>query len=245
MQDLLTHKNHKKRVIIIISIASSFIFLFSMIMVSFFAYSKNKRKYFEEKKLYLVYACKSLKKSEVSVNQKKIKDLGGAGNIYKNKDFYYLIVSVYTNKKDAEEIKNNVKNNFKEADVLTLNIKKYSRKDIDLLKTNSNCINFIKIVDAFNEEFIEKQLLFLSGLITVRDISTFLIEKRIKVETFINNFNSKDEPLFEKVFIYENMALMYLTNFLDKFFESTKKDSLICDIAVNMAILQFEMSNNL
>ena len=41
------------------------------------------------------------------------------------------------------------------------------------------------------------------------------------------------------------MALMYITNFLDKFFESTKKDSLLCDLAVNMAILQFEMSNNL
>lgn len=243
MQDLVTHNFSKRRgtsVIVLVIIA-----IFGIASLCCVAMFKKEKDYFSEKKIYVVYVKKSLKQNDLSVLQRDLKILGGAGEIFKYKENYNLLSSVYREKSDADEVVKNISTTFKEADYLTLTIKKVSKSNRNLINSNKQQLDFFKLVNSFNRDFIEKQMLYLSGLVSNREISLYLIEQKIKIEKILDYTEIEENKLSDKLSIYQNTMQLYIKNFLDNFFESTKKNSLVCELAVNMALLQYEMTNNL
>lgn len=243
MQGLVTRRFSKSTIKIIISFAI-IIFILVIICITMLLFKSNNNSYFNEKQLYIVYVEKSLKQEDLKTEQKNIKSLGGGGEIYKQKDYYYLTVSVYLNKDDAKEVVNNIKENYPEADVLSLKVKKVSKENRIKINQNKACLEFFKNINVFVNEIVEKQLMFLAGTISTRDLTTFLIEKKLKIEDIIAR-NESDDEFFNSILVYENLSLFYINNFLNVFFESTKKNSLVCELSINLSFLQFDLSNNL
>ena len=230
---------------------------------------KRPKKIFDEKKFYLVYSHKNLKQNEVKKHQDIIKKLGGSGDIYHHKDYYYLITSLYLDKSDADSVKNNIKTNFKDAGVLQITIKKISKNKQIIFFDNPVLLNFIKFQSELLEKISNYQILYLSGEIQSREIISSLLEKKLELERIIteteklnndikknnnqNDKNSKSSTInAEKIsavtndcLLAQKLYLLYFNNFLNVFFESLKKDSLLCELACNIALVYYDFCNNL
>lgn len=247
MQGLVTRFNFtnflKKKILWLMLII--FILFIILIVIVGLKTKDREELCFNEKKLYIVYVDKNLKQSEVLKNQKRIKSLGGAGEVLFYKDLYYLVTSVYLYKNDAMEVVSNINKDFEKSDILSLTVKKIPREKKNIIKKNQECLKFFKLIDEFNMEFNEQHIMFLAGKINLTTLSNKIIEYKIKLDEIIKNYVTNDSEFYNKILTYEHTCLLYFNNFLNVFFESTKKDCLVCEFAYNMSLLQFEMASNL
>ena len=90
-----------------------------------------------------------------------------------------------------------------------------------------------------------------------RDLSSYILEQKLELERIndllanefvkLSNTNGNEDviSLYEESSLASNLYLLYFNNFLNKFFESSKKDSLVCEIASNIALCYYDFCNNL
>ena len=170
-----------------------------------------------------------------------------------------MLSSIYLSNSDADSVKSKIKTNYTNADKLTLTIKKIDKKTRNAISSSPLLLNFFTIQNELFSELVDKQILYLSGSITTREVSSYILEKKLELETIKGNMKSEFESLsksskepenlsylvYKKSLLSLNLYLLYFNNFLSKFFESSKKDSLICELAINFALCYHDLCNNM
>lgn len=236
-------KRYKHRILVIS------IIIFIIVGFVFFLCLKVKKKNeecFSKRFFYVLYLEKDTKQTVLTSLQDTVKKLGGAGEIYFYDKFYYLTASVYLIKDEALEVLKNLSQSFPNAGILNLERKKLPNSIKTKIKQNTECFRYFNFVDELILDFTEKEYLYLSGKLTQRELVSYLLEKKLNLEDIINKFIYEEEDLLMKnIYYYQNLLLLYFNNFFSTFFESTKKNSLVCEFAINSVLLSFEMVNSL
>lgn len=257
-------KNNKENFskTMIFSAFTAIILIIVIIFIAVINANKKPHKIYEEQKIYFVYTSKSLKQSELKKSQDLIKKLGGCGEILFHKDYYYLISSVYASSSDAKSVLSKISDNFSGAGVLDLTIKKISKSNQNLINNHKPLFDLFNFLTSLYKDIISAQISFLSGEIITRDVINFFIEKKLKFEqifssikilnteqnnskVILNNLQKIPDDFYKKFDIFNSEIMLYFNNFINKFFESTKKDSLICEIACNVSLSWCEFCNSL
>ncbi len=199
---------------------------------------------FDEAECYYVYTHKANRENIVKNYAGELQSLGGAGYIYQKSGVFYLIASVYSSKKDAEEILVGVKENFPNAGILTLKTEKISRRVAAVLKENSSTLLFFKYFEELIEKSERLSMQYLAGIVSENVLLVSLLDEKLELENKISEFEKENE-LFCTVFSYMNLCKMYIDDFFSKFFETTKKDAVVCLLPVELTVLRYEFWNNL
>lgn len=243
MQDVVTGRVFKKRHKINFMPVLSFILIvvFSCILVASLVIKKS-NKIFEEKSFFFVSATKSRKQNELASSKDLVETLGGAGYVLENKGNFYLTVNVYSNKTDANEISSSINSAFASSEIVELKSSALSKQKQILIRQNEAILNFIKFYDKFIDDFLEMELNYLAGKITSSNLTKEIISKKLILQEYETKFCEIEQTdIVQSAKVVISLVLTHLDNFLLKFFESTKKNSILCLLAVNLAIVRVEM----
>lgn len=233
----------RKPIISVITVILFFIFLAVVFacLVSF----KKVEKCYERQVFYVVYIEKNRRKIDED-KKELIKKLGGAGSVLFFKEEYFLVANVYLNEADATEIKENLKESFSGAGVVKLEAKAINKKTASHIAQNLSYSRFFERYYKFINDFEQVQIEYLKGEIGDGDFSSKLLKTKLEFQDLIDLFeNPKNEKIFEDITTYANMLVNYFDEFFNKFFQSGKKESLICELKFNFARLKVDMFNNL
>lgn len=244
MQERVTLKNQNsfKKVTFIILIIIMIVTIFCVGIILIF--KKKSPKCFDETSYYFVYTHKANKQSMLSNHIDSLKNSGGAAVIHFYREDYYLIVSVYKTKAEAEEVQNNIKSNFPESGVLTLKTKKTSKKVKKEIKKDSVSLKLVEDFHMLCDNLITMSIEYLSGNMSQNQFLLELLKTKLDIEENLKKFNPKIESS-KQIFNHLQLCKLQLDDFFNRFFESTKRESMICEITVNLNLLRIELSNNL
>lgn len=204
----------------------------------------NKRKNHEfmpAKTYYFVYTNKRQNDFDSSLTE-QIKLLGGAGvDLFYNNE-HFLIVNCYLEKSDAENVVQNLIKNFSSADVLEINFSTPNGKIVEKIKQDEKISAFFKFYQNVCDELNDFCLEFLIGKKSVGEVSTFVLNQKLKIEEILNNFNPKD-AFSEEIFKIMGQCKVYFENFLLQFFNLNRRESLLCELTLELIVLRFDMNN--
>ena len=207
--------------------------------------SRKTNKCFEKQSYHFVYAQNN-KQILDKTEQDLVKSLGGAGIYYFYKEHHYLIVNVYLSKDDANEIKNGMAENFPNSGTITLEVKDIPKKIQSKIKDNLSYYKFFKYFHELIESFQELNMNYIAGKITQGKLMSSIITMQLDCKTIISEFeNPENEELFNNIKTYANMCKIHFENFFDEFYQSTKKQALVCALGVNLALTKIDLFNNL
>ena len=143
---------------------------------------------------------------------------------------------------DANQVLNNIFSNFTNVGILKLERKNLNSKIVSKVKNSAQTINFFKLMDKMIVDLTENQFKFMSGLITQRDLVTDILSLKLELETIMKNFEFKDDDeIMRNIYNTWSSCVLYFNNFFNKFFESTKKESLLCELSNNIVLANFEL----
>ena len=269
-QGTVTHyKKNRKKLFKIFSIFLAFIIIFSVIFLTIFVKNNIKNNsIFETKKFYIVYAKKSKEMGELSSLESKIKSIGGGGEIFLIDKIYYLSVCVYSQKSDATEISKKISKNYPKCGILTIETKDFSSVFKKIIKSNQSLKKFLSKNEKTLSDFIDSELLFLSGKCSSHDYLKFLISSKllfsemmsklevIKSETPENYSDDKIligemasdkiNKFFSELALYLQMQIASLDSCITDFYGNNKnKESISCLISCQIVVNYYDFCNNL
>lgn len=242
MQETLTANKRKNIIFVLILV---FIIIVAVSIFLCFKLKCKKQNYFLEQEFYIVYSEKSKKQNSLEENQKIVKNMGGSGEIYFSNDYYYLTLSSYQKKEDAESVVGQINTIFPDAGILKLTINKISNKNKTYIKENKNLLEFFIFINKFRNQIFEYEVKFLSDSVTDRGMTVFYLENKMKLEQFVKSTSEFDGKMKDDILKFCNLALLYINNFFNEFFESNKKHSLVTSLTINIALASADLINNL
>lgn len=226
-------------------IATILFFIFVILVLLCLAGFRKVEKCFDKQSFYVVYVAKT-KRKMAPEDVDLIKKLGGAGCLLFFKDEYYLVANVYQKEDDADEIAEGLKVHFADAGVVKLSHSDIDKKKAVHIARNLSFSRFFEEFYKVVEDFEGLQMKYLMGSVQEGEFLTEMLKQKLEFETIIENFeNENDEKLFQDIKTYANMVVNYFDSFFDDFFQSTKKESLICLLKFNLVKLKVDMFDNL
>lgn len=249
LQDLVPHyflKRHKnvssKRILSLIFAVT--IFAVTIIFAGLVLAKNKNDKYFSDFKIYAVCTQKSKKEQTLAPNAELIEKLGGSGQIIFFEESYHLVANVYFSKIEAEEIKNNIITSFAGTQILEIS-KKFSKKKIRELSSNEEVIKFFKTFRPLIEDIQILSMNFSAGKESTANVCTKIISKKLEIENMCAFYNKNPKNLPAAMVSQANLITYYLSNFLDNFYQSTKKQSLLANLTLSLSLSMCDLFDNL
>lgn len=242
MQETLTHKSKK---ILIIFLTVIFICLILISFLLWLSLKSKKKNYFVDSEIYLVYFEKSKKQSNLRELQSFVKNLGGSGEIMKKDDEYFLTLSVYESLQDAEDVLKGIFEISQNAGLVKLKINKLSKNIKSKLSKSDELNNLVLFLGDFTKNIINYQLQYLADNITDKQLVSFLLDKKLNLESYMKYLEILDDEIGKMSLNTINSMLLYINNLFDNFFESSKKNSLVTNLSVNLSLIYVDYINNL
>ena len=200
---------------------------------------------FERTTFYYVSAKSSKKNKDLEHLSSSVKSLGGAGITIKHKENYYMIVNVYLDKSDAEEIAASIKSQFVDSEVVEVKIDSISKQNKSEIKSNSELKRFFKLFNNMIQDIQNTQMMYLSGEITESELCKEIINYKMKLEDSKVMLKEIETSVSKLVQEYQNMLSIYFEKFFNEFFGCIKKHSILCDFVVNLTIVKTNLFDNL
>jgi len=120
------------------------VFLLLFTILHFFANGNS----FKAKSYYFFSTDKTTDKKQVEYLQKLCTDAGGAGYIYFKNGEYNIIAFIYLSEVEANNVVNENKEHFKDANLKQLVLPKLSNKKIKLIKSNIGSLKPVEFIDS-------------------------------------------------------------------------------------------------
>ncbi len=248
MQEMVTLKGRKKRRqnVCLIALISVFVVIFIFIIFFGLFLEAKQIKVFKEQSFYLVCANNSRNLKDLENIQDEIKKFGGAGKIYKKELNYFLIINMYLEKEQAENVLINNKQSYENASILEIKTKKVSKKSIKKIRNNQFNFKFIKVLSNSIQEISKLSLKYINSEISENELCSKLLAYKFELET-LNDELKKLEPseVNDLVQNYSQLLIMYFDSYFNNFFGSDKKVSVLIDFVVSIGLLKVDFFNNL
>lgn len=179
--------------------------------------------------------------------QDLVKKLGGAGVVYKYHNTYHLVTSFYLDVREAKEIATGLAESYQNAGILTLKVDKISRSARNTVSNNHYALEFLKNLYHLTNDMQEDSMKYLSGNLAESDLCRNLLKEKLKFQELLENISEikSEDTIFESLYESNARLLEYIDSFFDRFYQSSKKRSLVCELGLNIAIEYFELFNNL
>ena len=224
-----------------------FLVLLFVLILLFGLFVRNKQnKEFEEQRFYFVCANKSRNLKEIEEMQENIQKLGGAGKVYFYNANYYLVINVYYDEESAKQVVEQNKEIYPNSLILEQKTKLLSKSVKQAIKNNTEIYEFLKYFNKLIYENYNLMFDYLNGNITENELCSKLLTLKFDFDDVNDRLSkSSSSSLKENVINYSNLLSLYYSSFFNSFFDSTKKGSIVCDFAVNLALLKIDFFNNL
>ena len=207
---------------------------------------KKRDKNFEEVAYYFVYADKSPKENVILSKKDMLKSLGGGAVSYYFRNEYYLIANVYLSKEYSSEIEKGMIESFSNAGVISFKSKEPSISKIQEYKKKFEIFEYFEFLYDFIEKFDDLQLSYLAGSVSEIKVCKEVTSRHLKLQEIISRIESIEKN--DKIeYVIENAKQcdLIFKNFLNKFFDSTKKSALVCEFFINIVFCRLELFDNL
>ncbi len=180
-------------------------------------------------------------------NEKELlKKLGGANVVHFHKNEYYLLVNVYLNKDEAEEVVSNIKPTFANAGVVRISTSVFSKASRNQILSNFKLKNTLKRISSNFDEVLSYEMGYLAGKISESDVISKFVMHRVEFSKLKEQLLASEGILETATANYLKIFLLHYDNFFDKFYSQTNnREYLICKLATELIISQIELINNL
>lgn len=247
-QYFVTHGNIKKKknIALKIGVFVLVVLIFSgVVALGFYSNFKHKKN-FKQSTFYFVCATKSKKYKNIEAKQEDVKKLGGAGKIYQKDKFYYLVLSVYDDFESANQVADLNKEIYPEIEVLEIKTEKIATKEQFNVKNNEKLYQFFKLSRSSVFDMIGLVVDRLSGDLSENKFCSCVLKSKFEFEDCKQNVE-KIEDAELKNLLNSNISLMimYHDAFLNSYFDSDKKNSVVCDFVVSLVLVYIDFINNL
>lgn len=217
------------------SLVTLVVFIFAFVSTIILVNVRKKSLIFEQQFFYFVSADSS-KKSAVLENEREfLKNIGGASVIYFDRHNYYLIANVYLDVADANEIKTNLVENFKNSEVLTIKTKKLSKESQKEINNNLEIKRFIWFLYEFKKEFQEQALNYYLGTLSESDFISKIISNNLKFDEF-KEIITGDGALVAAAKEYAGLFSLQFSSFLNNFYIAKNKQNYVSAYYVGFVI---------
>lgn len=223
-------------------LSGALILIFSCFLVVSICKDK-KDKFFKEKPYFLLICCESEKQSATKKDVEKIKNLGGAGNVFEYQNKFGVIINVYKSKEESESVRELTKASIA-SQTLEVKTKSPSKQKKLEIKKNSKVMGFCLKFDGFVDEMMQSCLNLLAGSVSETEFCKELIRKKLEFDQISSGFDMEIE-LESNAKIVSSLVLIYINNFLMDYFDSLNKNHLISQFCTNLVLVRVELFNNL
>ena len=246
MQDLVTGKIYQKnRLLKLVMIIIVILIIVIVVVLGFYFKSKSYSE-FAETKYYFLVAKKSKNSKEITNMQDSVKSAGGAGIIYQKNNYDYLIITVYNDESAANEVLKLNKEKFNAAEILEIKTKRLKKSKKNQIKSCFVLDSMVKNLNKTIDSVMNYMMQYLKQGLTDNKLCSNVLVLRFEFDELLKRIDEiDDEKLKSFTYSYLNLAIMYFSNFINNFFGSTKKQSVLCDFVVNLVFLKIEIFNNL
>lgn len=225
-------------------IFSILFFLIIFFITAILIISKRSNNYFLSKEFYFVCVGKSENESLLENEKSKIKDIGGAGLIIKNGEWFYVTSSVYFDEDDAKSVKSRLENAGFNAEILAIKSKKIDKKYQNLFKQYQNHFDLFKFIYNLPQTLETYCYEYICGRIKEGEFISSLT--KIKLEIQSKQKLCEQEPNDELNPLYNiiNDIINNIDNLFNKFFISSKKESLCYECYSNVSYEFIKLCDN-
>lgn len=223
------------------------VLLIFVVFMGFYLSSKRNR-IFKEKTYYFVCAQKSKGIKELENMQDGVKNLGGAGKIYKKDNYNYLMIYVYDDGEFANSVVLQNKEVYANGIVLELKTNKINSKTKKLISSNDTYYKYVKKLNNDVENILKLSLNYLSGNINENSMCSKILTIKFELDDLNDLFKNEkfdEEKICNHIKNYINLEILYFASFFDDFIGSEKKSSILCEFAINLTLLYIDFFNNL
>lgn len=204
--------------------------------------SRKKENLYAGQTYYFVYTNKSKNNLSLQSEKETVKNLGGAGVLYFYKKEYYLICNVYFDKEEAEEIKTDLVNDFSNSGILEIQTKTLKNKKV--IKNNDNAKRLLSFAKENLNFLYDIEMNFISGKFSEGKCGAKILANKQDYENLIE-LQDQNNVVIQNLCSYSKLMVLQLNNFLNDFYVKNNKQSLVCEMVVNYALIFIDMWNNL
>lgn len=217
-------------------------FLMLVLILGLLIVSRKKENLYAGQTYYFIYTNKSKNNLSLQSEKELVKNLGGAGVLYLYKKEYYLICNVYFDKEEAEEIKTGLVNNFANSGIIEIQTKTLKNKKA--IKSNDNAKRLLSFAKENLNFLYDIEMNLISGKISEGKCGAKILANKQDYENLIELQDSCD-VVVQNLCSYSRLMVLQLNNFLNDFYVKNNKQSLLCEMVVNYALIFLDMWNNL
>ncbi len=167
----------------------------------------------EEQTVYAISMATSENSDELKAQKTQLQAQNGAGYIFEQDDKFYLLASVYENVNDAEKVKDNLKNQGYESEILNITLEKnkiegnFSNEEKGILETSlkSNFDVFKSLYDVaisldtnvfdLTKAKLECNTIFSNHVSTKTNLETFFKNQTSEIKTLQQNLDETNDNL--------------------------------------------------
>lgn len=201
---------------------------------------KKKNLIFEPQYFYFVSADSSKKQSVLEKEKDFLKNIGGAAVVYLNKNNYYLIANTYLDLNDANEIKSNLTENFKNAEVLKITTKNVSKQSQREINNSLELKSFFWFLYDFKKEFETHAINFYLGVLSESEFISKIISNNLKFDEFRDKIGG-DGGVFIAAKEYAGLFSLQFSSFLNNFYLAKNKQNYVSSYYVGFVINYLEL----
>lgn len=220
-----------------------FLLIFILVAV---IHLKKKENNFLPLSFYFVYSSKYRKESMLYTEKETLKKSGGACEIYFHKNYYYMFVSVYFEKNEADEFADSIKEMFPNVGVLRITTSKFSKTAKSQILGYFEVKNALKYVKSDFGEVLEIQNNYVLEKIDSGSVISTLSRHKLNLQTLEKRLIDSAGKMGVLLSSYIEMELLAYNEFFEKFYvQSSNRVHLLSKLATKLAIIQIKMINNL
>lgn len=208
-----------------ISICVSFGYLISTIIVSLNIYQASSTINDDKQIVYAISIQSAQKSTQLQTLKSELQSQNGAGFIYNADDNYYLLSSIYENFNDAELVKNNLKNNSVDSEILTIQLSSTNIEGNFSSEERAILLNCLKIKINTFKKLYDTAISLDTSLINetkakleCNQVFSDLVSTKSNFETVFKSQKTNND--LKKIKDLLNNIYSHLTNLINENYES-------------------------
>ena len=242
-----TQNNQKSLQIRIKSVIITILFFIICVTLFVVMFSlKKKEDKFLPTYYYFVYVGKYKKQSMLFTQKEGVKKNGWASVIYKHKNYYYLLLNVYTEKSEADAIASELEDLFSNVSVVRISTSKISKNIKNTILKDFEVKNALKYLEEYINHITQYLKNCLSSEVLVSDIISEIVNYKLMLNGLKSRLVNSQSYLGGVISSYIDRYLNIFDDFLHKFYtQANNRRHLICKISIELILTKIEMINNI
>ena len=245
------HKNKKSSMFIFLSFLFCILFIIT-IMITYINNNINyKNNYTNSRKIYYLSLFQSANNNQLKNLQSKCKSVGGAGYLYQDHSYTFVLAFGYLNKEDAISVHSKLYTNYDSVKIIERVLPELKSKIKKKVIANADFYEFFKIIFQLEQEYYSVAVDLEKSKINSVQAYNKLVKDKIflngNLSALLSKFNDKlqNNTIYSQIITIYQLIIDAVENCKDEIYRGELSSTHIKYLFIALCEYDFEIRNEL